>query len=164
MQGADVAIDMRMLPGDDDRLSFVGMTEVCHHDPHLGEPAGHRVQVSRERAFERRLCEERRPRVQQHRQRVVRRIAPQGIEAFVLRQEARVHRHEFDATQTQRAVPFTEFVFPARLGGVEREESDPLVGMGRHLFGHVGVVDHKPESRAFPPNTTVRTGTLAAAM
>ncbi len=80
VQGRDVGVDVRVLAERRDALAFVGMAEVRHDDLHVGEPDGDGIEVPRERAFQRGLGDERRARVQQHRESVLRGVVPERVE------------------------------------------------------------------------------------
>ena len=73
VQRADVGVDVRVLADRHHALALVGMAQVGHDDLHLREADRHRVEVPRQRAVQRRLRDERRAGVQQHRQAVLRR-------------------------------------------------------------------------------------------
>ena len=67
----------------------------------------------------RRLGDERRARVQQHRQLMARGVLPQRVEPLVVRQEAGVHRQQLDAAQPELLVADVQFAFPAVLRRVD---------------------------------------------
>ena len=68
MQCADVGVNVRMLADRHDALAFVRMAEMRHDDLHVGKTNRDGIEMTRQRAFQRRLCNEGRSRVQQDRQ------------------------------------------------------------------------------------------------
>ncbi len=142
-----------MLANDDDGLALVRMAEVGEDQLHVWESPRHNVEMTRQRAVDRRLRDERRAGVEQHRQLVLAGVALERIEPFVLRIKVGVHRQQLDAAHSRALMPLAEFFFPARLRRIDREKADHAVGRLSDIARDVGVVDPQPRKPRLPPNT-----------
>lgn len=78
-----------MFGGGDDAFTFVGMPQVSHDDLDFWKSCGDRIDMTRERAFKRGLCDEGRARMQQHRQFRVAWRTPKGDPAVRRQAESR---------------------------------------------------------------------------
>jgi len=85
------------------------------------------------REFERRLTHERRSRVQQHRERVLRGVAIDRIEALIIGPEPGVHRQQLDAAKAEHFVTVAQFLLPAGLSGINRQKANERIRVRRHV-------------------------------
>ena len=76
---ADICVDVWMLPDHGCALAAVGMREVSHDDSDIGKAHGYGVQVTGERAFERRLRDEGRSCVEQYWEAVPSCVSPEVV-------------------------------------------------------------------------------------
>ena len=58
-----------------------------------------------------------------------------------------IHGKQLDASQAELLMPLAQFVLPARLRRIDRQEANQLVGMSGNIVGHVPVID--PQSAQF---------------
>lgn len=82
---------------------------------------------------------------------MVRRVLPQGVKLRIVRHEAGIHRHEFDAPQTQLLMPDAQLALPTILRGIDRQKANqPVAGLGR-VVGNIAVIDPQAAPLGFAP-------------
>lgn len=97
VEGGAVGVDVAVLADGGDAFALVRVAEMGEDQTDFGEAGGDFVEVAGEGEFERGLGDEGRSSVEEDGQAVTGGVGPEIVELAVLRVEAGVHGHEFDA-------------------------------------------------------------------